>query len=123
MVICSRKFQANLIVINNSAFDVILGMDWLGATHASINCREKMVMFSLPGQSEFVFRSGEVQGPELLMLEAVVEEVLPIVRDFMDVFPDELPGLPPVREVEFRIDTMPGTPLSLRRISGWESLT
>ena len=117
MVICSREFQANLIVINNSAFDVILGMDWLGATHASIDCREKKVIFRLPSQQEFVFRSGEVQGPELLMLEAVVEEAPLVVRDFMDVFPDELPGLPPVHEVEFRIDTMPGTaPISKAHI-------
>ena len=36
-----------------------------------------------------------------------VEEV-PVVREFPDVFPEELPGVPPVRHLEFRIDLVPG---------------
>ena len=46
----------------------------------------------------------------LLVEEAglTFEKIL-IVREFPNVFPEELPGLPPVREVEFRIDVMPGT--------------
>jgi len=110
LVVCSRDFEANLIVIGNSAFDVILGMDWLGASHATIDCRAKKVVFRLPEQPEFEFCAGDVQKSALmLMLEATEGEVPLIVRDFMDVFPDELPGLPPAREVEFRIETMPGT--------------
>ncbi|GJR47292.1 putative reverse transcriptase domain-containing protein [Tanacetum coccineum] len=35
-------------------------------------------------------------------------EDVPIVRDFPEVFPEELPGLPPTRQVEFQIDLMPG---------------
>ena len=97
-------------MINNSAFDVILGMDWLGATHATIDCREKKVIFRIPGQPEFEFCSGDVQKPELMLMhETTADEVPLIVRDFLDVFPYELPGLPPVREVEFCIETMHGT--------------
>ncbi|WVZ59648.1 hypothetical protein U9M48_009762 [Paspalum notatum var. saurae] len=41
-------------------------------------------------------------------------EEIPVVRDYPDVFPDELPGMPPKREVEFRIDLIPGTrPVSI----------
>ena len=36
---------------------------------------------------------------------------VPIVREFIDVFPDDLPGLPPYREIEFCIDLVPGTEL------------
>ena len=36
---------------------------------------------------------------------------IPVVREFPDVFPDELPGLPPPREVEFSIELMSGTQL------------
>jgi hypothetical protein len=39
--------------------------------------------------------------------EAKLEEI-PIVRDFVDVFPEELPGLPPDREIKFTIDLLPG---------------
>ena len=42
-------------------------------------------------------------------------EDVPVVRDFLDVFPDDLPGLPPEREIDFSIDFIPGTtPISLR---------
>ena len=41
-------------------------------------------------------------------------EDVPVVRDFLDVFPDDLPGLPPEREIDFPIDLVPGTaPISL----------
>ena len=41
-------------------------------------------------------------------------EDVPVVRDFPDVFPDDLPGLPPEREIDFPIDLVPGTaPISL----------
>ena len=45
--------------------------------------------------------------------EARLEDV-PVVRDFLDVFPDDLPGLPLEREIDFPIDLVPGTaPISL----------
>ena len=41
-------------------------------------------------------------------------EDVPVVRDFLDVFPNDLPGLPPEREIDFPIDLVPGTtPISL----------
>ena len=51
------------------------------------------------------------------VVDTLVEEVrvstVPVLRDFPDVFPDELPGLPPVRQIDFRIELLPGTaPLS-----------
>ena len=43
----------------------------------------------------------------------IIEEI-PVVRDYLDVFPNELPGMPPKREVEFRIDLIPSTrPVSI----------
>ena len=45
MVICGREFLADLIVINDSGFDVVLGMDWLGTSYVLINCRKKKVTF------------------------------------------------------------------------------
>jgi hypothetical protein len=42
-------------------------------------------------------------------------EEIPVVREFVDVFPDELPGMPPDRDVEFVIELQPGTtPISKR---------
>jgi hypothetical protein len=119
VVICGREFAANLIVINNSGFDVILGMDWLGAVHASIDCRKKKVIFRIPNHPEFEFCAGESSlGPVvyrgvpkmrlLEMLDTSGDVVPLVVREFLDVFPEELPGLPPDREVEFGIELQPG---------------
>ncbi|GKA01990.1 hypothetical protein Tco_0674655 [Tanacetum coccineum] len=69
-------------------FDVIIGMDWLAKYHAVIVCAEKIVRIPF--------------GDEIL-----------IVRDFPEVFPEDLPGIPPTRQVEFRIDLVPGaTPVA-----------
>ncbi|GKA71636.1 hypothetical protein Tco_0777775, partial [Tanacetum coccineum] len=64
------------------SFDIIIGMDWLSRYDAAILCGEKKVRIPL--------------------------EDVPVIRYFPEVFPDELPGLPPPRKVEFRIDLIPG---------------
>ena len=102
-------------------------MDWLASYHASIDCFRKRVTFSIPGQLEFSFEEKHVDRP-LRMISAlrassllrkgcqgflayVVNEGndlkledIPIVREYPDVFLEDLPSLPPEREVEFTID-------------------
>ena len=113
---------------------MILGMDWLASYHASIDCFEKRVTFSIPGQLKFSFEGKHVdrllrmisalRASSLLkkgcqgVLASVMSnesdlklEDIPIVREYPDVFPEDLPGLPPEREVEFTIDLVPGTGL------------
>ncbi|KAL0536965.1 hypothetical protein IC582_025928 [Cucumis melo] len=114
-------------------FDVILGMDWLVANHASIDCSRKEVTFNPPSMASFKFKGGgsrslsqvisAIRPSKLLnqgtwgILASVVDtrEVdvslssEPVVRDYPDVFPEELPGLPPHREVEFANELEPGT--------------
>ena len=57
IVICGREFWANLMVIDNSGFDVVLGMDWLGTSFALIDCRKKGVTFRVPSLPEFKFHN------------------------------------------------------------------
>ncbi|XP_028100871.1 uncharacterized protein LOC114300186 [Camellia sinensis] len=125
--------DANLLPLDMAYFDIILGMDWLSKYYATIDCVSKQVMFQLPGQSEFVFKGQRVVSPPYLIsaikackllqkgsqgyLCSIVGEqpvngginAIPIVRDFSDVFPDELPGELIDREIEFTIDIMPRT--------------
>ncbi|GJY04417.1 putative reverse transcriptase domain-containing protein, partial [Tanacetum coccineum] len=79
----------NMVEHNNSfsgSFDVIIGMDWLSDHKAEIICHEKVVRIPL------------LDG---------MEEII-VVRDFPEVFLDDLSGLPPIREIEFRIELIPG---------------
>ncbi|RVW67492.1 Transposon Ty3-I Gag-Pol polyprotein [Vitis vinifera] len=94
-----REMPVDLVLLDLQDFDVILGMDWLASYHASVDCFEKRVTFSIPGQPKFSFEGKHVDRPLHI----------PIVREYPDVFPEDLPGLPPEREVEFTIDLVPGT--------------
>ncbi|KAL0539981.1 hypothetical protein IC582_024203 [Cucumis melo] len=131
--IVNHELDVTLLVLDMQDFDVILGMDWLSANHASIDCFGKEVVFNPPSWPSFKFRgAGMVCIPKVIsamkaskllsqgtwgILASVVDtrepEVSlssePVVREYSDVFPDELPGLPPPREVDFAIELKPGT--------------
>ncbi|KAL0554785.1 hypothetical protein IC582_008713 [Cucumis melo] len=104
--IAGHVIEVTLIVLDMLDFDVILGMDWLAANHASIDCSRKEVTFNPPSMASFKFKGG---GSKSLPQADVSLSSEPVVRDYPDVFPEELPGLPPHREVEFAIELEPGT--------------
>ncbi|GJS05410.1 putative reverse transcriptase domain-containing protein [Tanacetum coccineum] len=94
------------------SFDVIVGMDWLSYHRAVIVCYEKIVRIPL-SNGEILEVQGErpEKDPRLLSCIKADEKKLDdirIVRDFPEVFSDDLTGLPPMRGIEFRIDLIPG---------------
>ncbi|GJQ92409.1 putative reverse transcriptase domain-containing protein [Tanacetum coccineum] len=104
-------FKIDLLPTRLGSFDVIIGMDWLSYYRAVIDCYEKIVRIPLPNDEIL-----EVQGerPEkdfgsLACIKADEKKLddIRVVRDFSEVFPDDLSGLPLVREMEFRIDLIP----------------
>ncbi|XP_020243170.1 uncharacterized protein LOC109821391 [Asparagus officinalis] len=107
------EFAIDLIVLHMFEFDMILGMDKLSSYHVSIDCFAKTVSLRAYDGSELVVAtSGDNQFAESFL--AYVEEVIlwdrsadlsemRVVSDYQDVFQD-IPGLPPVREVEFCIE-------------------
>ncbi|GJV02584.1 putative reverse transcriptase domain-containing protein [Tanacetum coccineum] len=80
----NHPFNIDLMPVEMGSFDVIIGMDWLAKYHA-------VTMKKAEDKSK----------------EKQLEEV-PIVQDFPEVFPEDLPGIPPTRQVEFQIDLIPG---------------
>ncbi|GJT11645.1 putative reverse transcriptase domain-containing protein [Tanacetum coccineum] len=119
------------MVIELGSFDIIIGMDWLSRHDAAILCGEKKVRIPLEGKA-LVIESDRnnsrlkivscikaqkyiEKGYELFLAKVTEQESkekrledVPVIRDFPEVFPDELPGLPPPRQFEFRIDLIPG---------------
>src|SRR3989337_2876686 len=103
------KFQAYPIILKSSGIDLILGMDWLKAHYASINCATKVVHLLHPSDEIVNYQAHITQNAEAQIyalnalnaspLEGI--ENIPVVCDFQDVFPEELPGIPPARPVEF----------------------
>ncbi|GKC04534.1 putative reverse transcriptase domain-containing protein [Tanacetum coccineum] len=90
--------------IKLGSFDVVIGMDWLSKYHARIICDEKVV--HIPINDETLIIRAQVM--EKKSDEKRLEDI-PVVREFTEVFPEDLPGLLPVRQVEFQIDLIPGT--------------
>ncbi|KAA0064279.1 ty3-gypsy retrotransposon protein [Cucumis melo var. makuwa] len=75
-------------------FDVILGMDWFSANYASIDYSRKEVVFNPPLVASFKFKGAGT---------VVIPKVISALK-YPDVFHDELPGLPPLREIDFSIE-------------------
>jgi hypothetical protein len=126
------EFPADLIVMGNqdTTIDVILGMNWLTNYQVSLSCDKiTMKLVSLSGEEVLVelVLSGPRKG-SCHQVTAHSEDIKPseainVVSDFPDEFPEELPGMPPERKVEFAIELIPGTtPISKRayRVSGPE---
>ena len=112
---------------------MILGMDWLSQHHATMDCFRKEVKLCRPGEPEITFcgvrkilsssmmsvmMAGKMlrkSYPRYLAYAVEVRdddmrlEDIPVVREFPDVFPDDLPGLPPDREIDFQIELASGT--------------
>ena len=132
------SLKVNLVVINLRDFDVILGMDCLSQNHAIIDCQTKEVSMEILGHIKIMMVGERKMVPNCLVfalkafqvirsgcdayLANVIDTIVvslrvsdvPIVNEFLDVFLEELPGLPPQREVEFQIEIIPGiAPISM----------
>jgi len=94
-------------------------MDWLFANRILIDCRKKKLLFSNSEEPKLLSSHGvmkEIQdNAQCYMIFARMEvekeeriTVISVVKEFEDVFLEEVPGLPPKREVEFSIDLVPG---------------
>ncbi|GKE16940.1 putative reverse transcriptase domain-containing protein [Tanacetum coccineum] len=97
----NQPFEIDLMPIKLGSFNVIIGMDWLSKYHARIIYDEKVVHIPIKGETLIIrVMEKKLDGKRL--------EDIPVVREFPKVFLEDLPGLPPIRQVEFQIDLIPG---------------
>ncbi|XP_074305535.1 uncharacterized protein LOC141640753 [Silene latifolia] len=130
--IAGSILPATLISFSLAKFDIILGMDWLYRYDARFLCRDQNIFLKSPCDAKLTYRGMRMQ-PGINLISAmklihiqrkghqvylcVVKsapslpkfEDVPVVNEYADVFPDELPGIPLERDVEFAIDLVPGT--------------
>jgi hypothetical protein len=107
-------FLADFAVLPSHGIDVILGMDWLTKHNGVISCADKTILLTdHQGKSVSCQAQPPTQDPMVFNLAA---ESISIVEEFMDVFLEELSGMPPEREVEFYIDLIPGTAPIAKRL-------
>ncbi|GJY28047.1 putative reverse transcriptase domain-containing protein [Tanacetum coccineum] len=109
-----HPFDIDLMPVDLGSFDVIIGMDWLAKYHALIICDEKVKCIEkgcLVYLAQVTSKKTEDKSEEKSL------EDVPIVQEFAEVFPEDLPGLPPARQLEFQIYLVPGMHLGFIRPS------
>jgi hypothetical protein len=100
-------FLADLTVLPSQGIDVILGMDWLTKHKGIISCAGKTILLTdRQGKAVSCQAQPPVNDPMMFNLAA---ENISVIEEFMDIFPEELPRMPPERGVEFYIDLILGT--------------
>ncbi|GJU83272.1 putative reverse transcriptase domain-containing protein [Tanacetum coccineum] len=132
LTLLNKRFKIDLMPIKLGSFDVVIGMDWLSKYHARIICDEKVVHIPIDGETliirgdrsktrlnliscikteRYISRGCQVFVAQVMEKKSDEKRLkdIPVVREFPEVFPEDLPGLPPVRQVEFQIDLIPGT--------------
>ncbi|GKF79289.1 hypothetical protein Tco_0234857, partial [Tanacetum coccineum] len=95
----NHQFNINLMPVELGSFDAIISMDWLAKYQVVIKYMEKGCSIFL---AHVTVREVEDKSDKKRL------EDVPIVQDFSGVFPEDLSGLPPTRQVEFQIDLVPG---------------
>ncbi|XP_022030567.2 uncharacterized protein LOC110931483, partial [Helianthus annuus] len=119
--ISKTPISIDLLPLKLGEFDVVIGMDWLSSHQAQILCDKKQIQIKDP-KGGIVTIDGERPSKPIRSFSVPsiftrgkgrkkLEEVV-VVAEFPEVFPEDLPGLPPDRQIEFRIDLIPGaTPI------------
>jgi hypothetical protein len=98
-------------VLRTAGIDLILGLDWMKQNQAVIQCKEKAVALTTP-KGDRISVEIVVQKQQTAIVNRLDDNVNQedlAVDEFPDVFPDDLPGMPPDRDIEFIIKLLPGT--------------
>nr|GEY24697.1 hypothetical protein [Tanacetum cinerariifolium] len=98
----NHPFNIDLMPVELGSFDAIVGMDWLAKYQAVIVCAEKIVRIPWGNETLIIHGDSSDQG------NATRLSIISCTKTEKYVFPEDLPGLPPTRPMEFQIDLVPG---------------
>ncbi|GJX08385.1 putative reverse transcriptase domain-containing protein [Tanacetum coccineum] len=134
----NHLFSIDLLLIELGSFDVIIGMDWMSEQHAKVVCHKKYIrvpygndVLIIQGKRSGVRNESRLEVISSIRTQRYIEkgcrvfliqvtkkeeveipekriEDVPVIRDFPEVFPENLSELPPIRQVEFHIELIPG---------------
>ncbi|GJV81747.1 putative reverse transcriptase domain-containing protein [Tanacetum coccineum] len=131
LILLNQPFKIDLMLIKLGSFDVVIGMYWLSKNHARIICDKKVVHILIDGETliirgdqsntrlnliscikteRYISRGYQVFVAQVMEKKSDEKQLedIPVVKEFPEVFLEDLPGLPPVCQVEFQINLMLG---------------
>jgi hypothetical protein len=109
--LAGRVFGTDLIILKGQGLDVILGMSWMKLHKAVFDIASWLVHLISPVYGKVVLHLATVTRIKASlhhMVELKFEDIH-VIWEFSDVFPDDLPGMPPERAIEFKIELQPNT--------------
>ncbi|GJW44071.1 reverse transcriptase domain-containing protein [Tanacetum coccineum] len=109
LILLNQPFEINLMPIKLSSFDVVIGMDWLSKYHARIICDDKIVHIPIDSET-LIIRDDRTQVMEKKSDERRLEDI-PVVREFPEVFLEDLPGY---HQLRVRDEDIPNTAFRTR---------
>jgi hypothetical protein len=113
----SKVIRSNLITIRLGSMDVILGMEWMNQHKVILDISDRVVEINSPTVGHTTLYLPFQDGTDSCAYVTIISPLdeIPVVCEYPDVLPDELPGMPPDRDVEFVIELQLGTaPISKR---------
>jgi hypothetical protein len=106
-------FSTDLIILDGQGLDVILGMSWMKRHGAVLDIAGRLVHLDSPMYGKVILHF-----PMISRIKAYLHHVaelkledIHVVRELSDMFPDDLPGMPPERAIKFKIELQPSTAL------------
>eukprot|EP00253_Pinus_taeda_P029659 PITA_29659 len=139
ITVAGQPVVADLNILPLGSYDVLIGMDWLEKHWALVNCKTKMIRYKddagIEQEMQGIKQPVQIRPITASQLAKCIRnrcqvyaiqvsyaetknkgnslEHLPVIKEFADVFPEEIPGLPPKRDIDFTIELIPGaTPVS-----------
>jgi hypothetical protein len=113
----SKIFKTTLLILGLEGMDIILGADSMTHHQVVMDVAAKALEICSPTSEDLVLylpSQDSTRSCAFAMMESPVKKIR-VVCEYVDVFPDELPGMPPDRDIEFAIELQPGTtPISKR---------
>jgi hypothetical protein len=109
--LAARVFSTDIIILKGQVLDVILRMSWMNLHRAVLDIAGRLVRLDSPVYGKVILHLPAVSHIKASlhnMIELKLEDIH-VVREFPDVFPDDLPGMPPERAIEFKIELQPST--------------
>jgi hypothetical protein len=101
--LAGRVFSSDLIILKGQGIDVILGMSWMKLDRAILDIAGQLVHLDSPMYGKVILHLPAISRITA-SLHHVVElklEDIHVIREFLDIFPHDLPGMPPERVIEF----------------------
>jgi hypothetical protein len=113
----SKEIKTDLVLLSLEGIDIILGTDWMTKHQVRLDISSRVVEIDSPYYriTTLILPQPECLHPCTYAIANIKVKDIPIVCEYPDVFPDDLPGMPPDRDIKFIIELQPGTaPISKR---------